>query len=270
MTELAPPRHKDINTDLGQIQIHRAPPALTTAAPRAVMATAPRRPGRSPFSWPIWPARPRAMFTNCTASPRWVPQKDNDGQRQMNLTRGLRNGRRITATTILDARGNPIKPDKPALSEDIALAHHHQRAQPALQQRGQHHHPSAWAACCARWLMAATPGLHDPGRRIERAGSALRIRACAPASWPWQRCRPVSRPLVRDASDKKLADEVRMLMETTRSPELFFDLLSMAWSRGSRVYRSCGIPPSPPGPKDYKWVDPLICGRMPRPQSEIP
>ena len=26
-------------------------------------------------------------------------------------------------TTILDARGNPIKPDKPALSEDIALAH---------------------------------------------------------------------------------------------------------------------------------------------------
>lgn len=60
-------------------------------------------------------------------------------------------------TTILDARGNPIKPDKPALSEDIALAHTTSVRNPRPNSVASTITPSVWRACCARWSMATTP-----------------------------------------------------------------------------------------------------------------
>lgn len=89
--------------------------------------------------------------------------------------------------------------------------------------------------------------------------SVLRTRKLAVAALP-----PSVEAASEDAFDKKLADEVRLLMESDQTPELFFDLLD-GLGKGMGV---CQIlwdtTVTPWVPKDYKWVDP----RYLRPDAE--
>ena len=89
--------------------------------------------------------------------------------------------------------------------------------------------------------------------------SVLRTRKLAVAALP-----PSVEAASEDAFDKKLADEVRLLMESDQIPELFFDLLD-GLGKGMGV---CQIlwdtTVTPWVPKDYKWVDP----RYLRPDAE--
>lgn len=167
-------------------------------------------------------------------------------------------------TTILDARGNPIKPDKPALSEDIALAHTTSVRNPRPNSVASTITPQRLAGLLRSVVDGNNPQdymtlAEEIEERDLHYASVLRTRKLAVAALP-----PSVEAASEDAFDKKLADEVRLLMKSDQIPELFFDLLD-GLGKGMGV---CQIlwdtTVTPWVPKDYKWVDP----RYLRPDAE--
>ena len=167
-------------------------------------------------------------------------------------------------TTILDARGNPIKPDKPALGEDIALAHTTSVRNPRPNSVASTITPQRLGGLLRSVVDGNNPQdymtlAEEIEERDLHYASVLRTRKLAVAALP-----PSVEAASEDAFDKKLADEVRMLMESDQIPELFFDLLD-GLGKGMGV---CQIlwdtTVTPWVPKDYKWVDP----RYLRPDAE--
>ncbi|MGY4028464.1 hypothetical protein ACW5WQ_21400, partial [Aeromonas rivuli] len=91
--ELELPRHEDIITDLGQIQIYRGTPGIDDS--RTQGSDGNKRHGDSAVAIFLAYLASRAenqIYELHRIAKVGAPQKDNDGQRQMNLTRGLRNG----------------------------------------------------------------------------------------------------------------------------------------------------------------------------------
>lgn len=91
--ELELPRHEDIITDLGQIQIYRGTPGIDDS--RTQGSDGNKRHGDSAVAIFLAYLASRAeshVYELHRIAKVGAPQKDNDGQRQMNLTRGLRNG----------------------------------------------------------------------------------------------------------------------------------------------------------------------------------
>jgi len=63
--ELVLPKHEDIITDLGQIQIIRGVPGIDDSRTSEAMATSAMVTRRLPSSWPIWPAAASSPSTDC-------------------------------------------------------------------------------------------------------------------------------------------------------------------------------------------------------------
>lgn len=167
-------------------------------------------------------------------------------------------------TTILDARGNPIKPDKPALSEDIALAHTTSVRNPRPNSVASTITPQRLGGLLRSVVDGNNPQdymtlAEEIEERDPHYASVLRTRKFAVASLD-----PSVEAASDDAADQKLADEVRRLMDSDQTPDLFFDLLD-GLGKGMGV---CQIlwdtTVTPWVPKDYKWVDP----RYLRPDAE--
>jgi len=159
-------------------------------------------------------------------------------------------------TTILDARGNPIKPDKPALSEDIALAHTTSVRNPRPNSVASTITPQRLGGLLRSVVDGNNPQdymtlAEEIEERDPHYASVLRTRKFAVASLD-----PSVEAASDDAADQKLADEVRRLMDSDQTPDLFFDLLD-GLGKGMGV---CQIlwdtTVTPWVPKDYKWVDP--------------
>lgn len=91
--ELELPKHEDIITDLGQIQIYRGTPGIDDS--RTQGSDGNKRHGDSAVAIFLAYLASRAeshVYELHRIAKVGAPQKDSDGQRQMNLTRGLRNG----------------------------------------------------------------------------------------------------------------------------------------------------------------------------------
>lgn len=91
--ELELPRHEDIITDLGQIQIYRGTPGIDDS--RTQGSDGNKRHGDSAVAIFLAYLASRAenhIYELHRIAKVGAPQKDQDGQRQMALTRGLRNG----------------------------------------------------------------------------------------------------------------------------------------------------------------------------------
>lgn len=91
--ELELPKHEDIITDLGQIQIYRGTPGIDDS--RTQGSDGNKRHGDSAVAIFLAYLASRAeshVYELHRIAKVGAPQKDQDGQRQMNLTRGLRNG----------------------------------------------------------------------------------------------------------------------------------------------------------------------------------
>lgn len=159
-------------------------------------------------------------------------------------------------TAILDSRGNPIKPDKPQLSEDIALAHTTSVRNPRPNSVASTITPLRLAGLLRSVIDGNNPQdymtlAEEIEERDPHYASVLRTRKLAVAALP-----PSVEAASDDAADKRLADEVHKLMESDQIPELFFDLLD-GLGKGMGV---CQIlwdtSVTPWVPQDYKWVDP--------------
>jgi len=157
---------------------------------------------------------------------------------------------------ILDARGNPIKPDKPKLSEDIALAHTTSVRNPRPSSVASTITPHRLAGLLRSVVDGNNPQdymtlAEEIEERDLHYASVLRTRKLAVAALP-----PTVEAASEDAADVKLAEAVRQLMESDQIPELFFDLLD-GLGKGMGV---CQIlwdtNRTPWTPIDYKWVDP--------------
>jgi len=167
-------------------------------------------------------------------------------------------------TAILDSRGNPIKPDKPQLSEDIALAHTTSVRNPRPNSVASTITPLRLAGLLRSVVDGNNPQdymtlAEEIEERDLHYASVLRTRKLAVAALP-----PSVEAASDDPADVRLADEVRKLMDSDQIPELFFDLLD-GLGKGMGV---CQIlwdtTVTPWVPKDYKWVDP----RYLRPDAE--
>jgi phage FluMu gp28-like protein len=91
--ELELPKHEDIITDLGQIQIYRGTPGIDDS--RTQGSDGNKRHGDSAVAIFLAYLASRAenhIYELHRIAKVGAPAKDNDGQRQMNLTRGLRSG----------------------------------------------------------------------------------------------------------------------------------------------------------------------------------
>lgn len=167
-------------------------------------------------------------------------------------------------STILDSRGNPIKPDKKVLSENIANAHITSVRNPRPNSVASTITPQRLAGLLRSVVDGNNPQdymtlAEEIEERDLHYASVLRTRKLAVAALP-----PSVEAASDDAFDKKLADEVRQLMESDQIPELFFDLLD-GLGKGMGV---CQILWDTSGgrwtPNDYSWVDP----RYLRPDAE--
>ncbi|MDM5141727.1 DUF935 domain-containing protein [Aeromonas bestiarum] len=159
-------------------------------------------------------------------------------------------------STILDSRGNPIKPDKKVLSENIANAHITSVRNPRPNSVASTITPQRLAGLLRSVVDGNNPQdymtlAEEIEERDLHYASVLRTRKLAVAALP-----PSVEAASDDAFDKKLADEVRQLMESDQIPELFFDLLD-GLGKGMGV---CQILWDTSGgrwtPNDYSWVDP--------------
>ncbi|MGK4473814.1 DUF935 domain-containing protein [Aeromonas molluscorum] len=159
-------------------------------------------------------------------------------------------------TSILDKWGNPYKPDKPALGEDIALAHTTSVRNPRPNSVASTITPQRLAGLLRSVVDGNNPQdymtlAEEIEERDPHYASVLRTRKFAVASLD-----PSVEAASDDAADQKLADEVRRLMDSDQTPDLFFDLLD-GLGKGMGV---CQIlwdtTVNPWVPKDYKWVDP--------------
>lgn len=91
--ELELPRHEDIITDLGQIQIYRGTPGIDDS--RTQGSDGNKRHGDSAVAIFLAYLASRAenqIYELHRIAKVGAPAKDNDSQRQMNMTRGLRSG----------------------------------------------------------------------------------------------------------------------------------------------------------------------------------
>lgn len=159
-------------------------------------------------------------------------------------------------TNILDSRGNPIKPDKPQLSEDIALAHTTSVRNPRPNSVASTITPMRLAGLLRSVVDGNNPQdymtlAEEIEERDPHYASVLRTRKLAVAALP-----PSVEAASDDAADVRLADEVRKLMESDQIPELFFDLLD-GLGKGMGVCQILwNTTVTPWVPQDYKWVDP--------------
>lgn len=167
-------------------------------------------------------------------------------------------------TTIIDSRGNPIKPDKAMLRENIAEAHITSVRNPRPASVASTITPQRLAGLLRSVVDGNNPQdymtlAEEIEERDLHYASVLRTRKLAVAALP-----PSVEAASDDANDQRLADEVRQLMESDQIPELFFDLLD-GLGKGMGV---CQILWDTSGgrwtPNDYSWVDP----RYLRPDAE--
>ncbi|MGL5763577.1 MAG: DUF935 domain-containing protein [Plesiomonas shigelloides] len=159
-------------------------------------------------------------------------------------------------TTILDSRGNPIKPDKPTLGADVAKAHVTSVRNPRPSSVASTVTPLRLAGLLRSVVDGNNPQdymtlAEEIEERDLHYASVLRTRKLAVAAL---------KPSVEAASDApadiRLADEVRELMASDAIPELFFDLLD-GLGKGLGVCQILWDTNSTPWkPYDYKWVDP--------------
>ncbi|WP_346205876.1 DUF935 domain-containing protein [Aeromonas salmonicida] len=159
-------------------------------------------------------------------------------------------------STILDSRGNPIKPDKKMLSENIANAHITSVRNPRPNSVASTITPQRLAGLLRSVVDGNNPQdymtlAEEIEERDPHYASVLRTRKFAVASLD-----PSVEAASDDAADQMLADEVRQLMDSDQIPDLFFDLLD-GLGKGMGV---CQILWDTSGgrwtPNDYSWVDP--------------
>lgn len=162
-------------------------------------------------------------------------------------------------TNILDSRGNPIKPDKQLLSEDIALAHTTSVRNPRPNSVASTITPLRLAGLLRSVVDGNNPQdymtlAEEIEERDPHYASVLRTRKFSVAS-----VAPSVEAASDDAQDQKMADEVRKLMDSDQIPDLFFDLLD-GLGKGIGVCQILWDTSSPTEPrwvpKEYKWVDP--------------
>lgn len=167
-------------------------------------------------------------------------------------------------TSILDDRGNPIKPDVPSLSEDIAKAYVTGVRNPRPASVASTITPHRLAGLLRSVVDGNNPQdymtlAEEIEERDLHYASVLRTRKLAVAALP-----PSVEAASEEAEDLRLAAEVRKLMTGDQIPELFFDLLD-GLGKGMGVCQILWDTTQRPWmPKDYTWVDP----RYLRPDQE--
>ncbi len=164
--------------------------------------------------------------------------------------------------------GNPIKPDKKVLSENIANAHITSVRNPRPNSVASTITPQRLAGLLRSVVDGNNPQdymtlAEEIEERDLHYASVLRTRKLAVAALP-----PSVEAASDDAFDKKLADEVRQLMESDQIPELFFDLLD-GLGKGMGYARSCGIPAAAAGRRTITagWT-PLSAPRCRYPEQD--
>lgn len=172
-------------------------------------------------------------------------------------------------TSILDDGGNPIKPDVPTLSEDIAKAYVTGVRNPRPASVASTITPHRLAGLLRSVVDGNNPQdymtlAEEIEERDLHYASVLRTRKLAVAALP-----PSVEAASEEAEDLRLADEVRKLMTGDQIPELFFDLLD-GLGKGMGVCQILWDTTQRPWmPKDYTWVDPRYLRPDPETLSEI-
>lgn len=172
-------------------------------------------------------------------------------------------------TSILDARGNPIKADKAILSENIAEAHITSVRNPRPASVASTITPHRLAGLLRSVVDGNNPQdymtlAEEIEERDLHYASVLRTRKLAVAALP-----PSVEAASEEAEDLRLAEEVRKLMGGDQIPELFFDLLD-GLGKGMGVCQILWDTNRTPWmPVDYTWVDPRYLRPDPETLSDI-
>lgn len=157
---------------------------------------------------------------------------------------------------ILDARGNPIQPDKTILSEDIARAVVTSVRNPRPPSVASTLTPHRLAGLLRSVIEGTSPAdymalAEEIEERDLHYASVLRTRKLAVAALP---------PSVEAASDEpadlEMAERVRELMDADTIPELLFDLLDGLGKGVSVVQILWATSAARWQPTEFRWVDP--------------
>lgn len=157
---------------------------------------------------------------------------------------------------ILDARGNPIQPDKTILGEDIARAVVTSVRNPRPPSVASTLTPHRLAGLLRSVIEGTSPAdymalAEEIEERDLHYASVLRTRKLAVAALP---------PSVEAASDEpadlEMAERVRELMSSDTVPEMFFDLLDGLGKGVSVVQILWATSVERWQPAKYHWVDP--------------
>lgn len=172
-------------------------------------------------------------------------------------------------TTILDSRGNPIKPDKAVLRENIAEAHITSVRNPRPASVASTITPQRLAGLLRSVVDGNNPQdymtlAEEIEERDLHYGSVLRTRKLKVAQ-----IKPSVEASGDSPEEKMLADEVRKIMEGDKIPELLFDLLDglgkglgvcqILWQTTAKRWT----------PGSYEWVDPRYLRPDPETLSKI-
>ncbi|MGD1469006.1 DUF935 domain-containing protein [Vibrio harveyi] len=159
-------------------------------------------------------------------------------------------------TQILDAQGNPIKPDKEILSEDIAKAYTTSVRNPRPASVASTINPTRLAGLLRSVIDGNNPEdymtlAEEMEERDLHYAAQLRTRKLAVAA-----IEPTVEAASEDAVDLEMAERVRAIMDNDQIPELLFDLLDGLGKGLAVVQILWNTRTTPWVPDDYSWVDP--------------
>ncbi|MEF1255990.1 DUF935 domain-containing protein [Vibrio sp. M260112] len=159
-------------------------------------------------------------------------------------------------TQILDTKGNPIKPDKNVLAEDIAKAYTTSIRNPRPASVANSINPQRLAGLLRSVIDGNNPEdymtlAEEMEERDLHYAAQLRTRKLAVAA-----IAPTVVAASEDKADLEMAERVRAIMDDDQIPELFFDLLDGLGKGLSVVQILWDTKATPWKPEDYKWVDP--------------
>ncbi len=157
---------------------------------------------------------------------------------------------------IVDAQGNPIKPDKEILSEDIAKAYTTSVRNPRPASVASTINPTRLAGLLRSVIDGNNPEdymtlAEEMEERDLHYAAQLRTRKLAVAA-----IEPTVEAASEDAVDLEMAERVRAIMDNDQIPELFFDLLDGLGKGLAVVQILWNTRTTPWVPDDYSWVDP--------------
>ena len=172
-------------------------------------------------------------------------------------------------TMILDAKGNPMRPDKSILAEDIAKAYTTGVRNPRPPSVASTLTPMRLAAILRSVIDGNDPEdymtlAEEMEERDLHYAAQLRTRKLAVAA-----IEPTVEAYSEEANDLTMAERVRDLINDDAVPELFFDLLDGIGKGLSVVQILWNTKATPWIPYDYHWVDPRYLRQDQATLSEI-